>query len=90
MTKAELINLVAEKTGFTKKDSSIAVDAFIEAISEALSQGERVALVGFGTFEVRERRKRTGRNPQTGEKIDIPARRVPVFKAGKVLKRIVS
>jgi len=90
LTKAELINLVAEKTGFTKKDSSIAVDAFIEAISEALSQGERVALVGFGTFEVRERRKRTGRNPQTGEKIDIPARRVPVFKAGKVLKRIVS
>jgi len=86
VTKAELVSVVAEKTGFTKKDTSKLVDALLDAIVESLAAGEKVSLVGFGTFEVRERAARKGRNPQTGEAITIEARRVPAFRPGKSLK----
>jgi DNA-binding protein HU-beta len=90
MTKTELIDQVAEKSGLTKKDSGKAVDAVIAAMTQALAQGDKVQLVGFGSFEVRERGARTGRNPQTGASIKIAARKVPVFKAGKALKDSVA
>ena len=90
MTKAELINAVAQKTELSKKDSEKAVVAVIDAISETLAAGEKVALVGFGTFEVKERAAREGINPRTKEKIEIPASKLPVFKAGKALKEAVN
>jgi len=90
MNKAELISSVAEKTELTKKDAEKAVSAVLDTISEALARGDKVQLVGFGTFEIRERAARKGRNPQTGEEIDIAAARLPVFKAGKALKEAVS
>ena len=90
MTKAELINAVAQKTGLSKKDSEKAVVAVIDSIYETLAAGEKVALVGFGTFEVKERAAREGINPRTKEKIEIPASKLPSFKAGKGLKEIVS
>lgn len=86
MNKADLINKVAEKTGFTKKDSEKAVNATIESISEALAVKNKVQLIGFGTFEVRKRAAREGRNPATGKAIKIPAANIPAFKAGKALK----
>lgn len=86
MNKSELISKVAENTDLTKKDVTKAVEAVFEAISEALQGGDKVQLVGFGNFEVRERSARKGRNPQTGEEIEIAASRVPAFKAGKALK----
>lgn len=89
MNKAELISSVAEKTELTKKDSEKAVNAVLEAIGAALANGDKVQLVGFGTFEIRERAARKGRNPQTGEEISIAAARVPVFKAGKSLREAV-
>ena len=88
MTKAELINAVAQKTELSKKDSDKAVTAVLDAITEALADGDKVALVGFGTFEVKERAE--GINPRTKEKIMIPASKLPVFKAGKALKEAVS
>ncbi|MGI6404977.1 MAG: HU family DNA-binding protein [Syntrophaceticus sp.] len=90
MNKAELIGSVAEKAGMSKKDAEKAVNAVFASVSDALANGEKVQLVGFGTFEVRERAARTGRNPQTGEEIQIAASRVPAFRAGKVLKDSVS
>ena len=90
MNKAELINAVSEKSGLSKRDSELAVSAAIDVITDCLSQGDKVQLVGFGAFEVRERAQRKGRNPKTKEEIDIPASKVPVFKAGKVLKDIVG
>lgn len=90
MNKAELVSKVAEKAGITKKDAEKAVNGVFESIEEALSSGEKVQLVGFGTFEVRDRAARTGRNPRTGEEISIPATRVPAFKAGKALKEAVE
>ena len=90
MTKTEFINVVAEKTGFSKKDSDKAVVAVIDAISEALAGGDKVQLVGFGTFEVRERKARKAQNPQTKKEITIPATKVPAFKAGKGLKEVVA
>lgn len=89
MNKADLVSVVADKTGLTKKQSEQAVNAMVEAIEEALKKGERVSLVGFGTFEVRARRSRTGRNPQTGQSITIPAGKVPAFKPGKTLREAV-
>ncbi len=86
MNKSELIDSVVEQTGMMKKDSEKAVNAFIESISEALAKGEKVQLIGFGTFDVRKRNAREGRNPSTGETIKIAAQTVPVFKAGKGLK----
>ena len=86
MNKTELIAEIAEKAGLSKQDSEAAVRAFIDAVSESLKKGDKVQLVGFGTFEVSERPARTGRNPQTGETIEIAASRTPKFKAGKALK----
>jgi DNA-binding protein HU-beta len=86
MTKTELIDKVAEKSGLTKKDSQMALEAFVEATTEALRKGDKVQLVGFGSFEVHKRESRKGRNPQTGAEIKISARKVPVFRAGKALK----
>jgi len=90
MNKAELINAVAEKAALSKKDSEAAVNATLEAISCALGEGEEVRLVGFGTFEVKKREARVGRNPKTKEAIQIPASKVPAFKAGKALKDAVA
>ena len=90
MNKAELINATAEKAGLSKKDTETAINAAIDAISAALAQGDKVQLVGFGSFEVRARAARTGRNPKTKETIKIPASKVPVFKPGKALKDVVA
>ena len=89
MNKAELISSVAEQAELSKKDSEKAVNAVLGAIGKALGKGDKVQLVGFGTFEIRERAARKGRNPQTGEEISIAAARVPVFKAGKSLREAV-
>ena len=88
--KADLVDKVADKTGLTKKDSNAAVEAVFDSIQEYLAEEEKVQLIGFGTFEVRERAARKGRNPQTGEEIQIPATKVPAFKAGKNLKEAVK
>lgn len=90
MTKTELIEAVIAKAGLTKKDADAAVKATFEAITEAMANGDKVALVGFGNFEVRERAARTGKNPQTGEEVKIAACKVPAFKAGKALKDAVN
>ncbi len=90
MNKTELISAVAEKTGLSKKDSDKAVNAAIDSVIEALKAGEKVTLIGFGAFETKERAARVGRNPQTKETINIPASRVPVFKAGKALKDTIA
>ncbi len=90
MTKAELVTAIAEKTGLTKKDSEKALAAFVDSVTETLANGESIQLVGFGTFEVRERAAREGRNPRTKETITIPATKVPAFKAGRALKDAVS
>jgi DNA-binding protein HU-beta len=86
MNKSELVAKVAETADLQKKDAGKAVDAVFSAISDALQSGDKVQLVGFGNFEVRERSARKGRNPQTGAEIDIPASKVPAFKPGKALK----
>ena len=88
--KAELVDRVAKKTQLTKKDVSAAVDALFETIQEALQAGEKVQVIGFGNFEVSERAARKGRNPQSGEEIQIEASKVPAFKAGKALKDAVK
>ncbi|MBW7457604.1 HU family DNA-binding protein [Paenibacillus sepulcri] len=90
MNKTELIAKVAELTELSKKDASKAVDAVFDAISDSLQGGDKVQLVGFGNFEVKSREARKGRNPQTGQEIDIPASKIPSFKAGKSLKDLVS
>ena len=86
MNKSELINALAEKTEFTKKDAEKSLNAFIEVINENLAKGEKIQLVGFGTFEVKDRPARVARNPRTGEEVRIAACKAPVFKAGKALK----
>lgn len=90
MTKTDLIQRVAEKTGLTKKDSDKSLSAVIDAITETLAQGDKVSLVGFGTFEVRNRPARQGINPRTKEPMTIPESRLPAFKAGKALKDAVD
>ena len=90
MNKSELITAVAEKAAISKKDADKALNATIEAITEALKKGDKIQLVGFGTFEIRERGERKGRNPQTKEEITIAASKLPVFKAGKALKDVVD
>ena len=90
MNKAELVAAVAAKTGDTKKAAEASVDAIVAAIKETLVKGDKVQLVGFGSFEVRKRAARKGRNPQTKEEIKIPASKAPVFKAGKQLKELVN
>lgn len=88
--KADLVEKVVGKTNLTKKDVTATVEALFETIQETLADGERVQVIGFGTFEVRDRAARKGRNPQTGEEINIPATKVPGFKAGKQLKEAVK
>ena len=89
MNKSELVAAMAEKSRLSKKDCEAALDAFVAAIGDALKDGDKVQLVGFGTFEVRERAARTGRNPRTKEAVNIPASKVPAFKPGKALKETV-
>lgn len=91
MNKAELVASIAEKSNMTKKDAENVLNAFMESVQEALAKGEKVQLVGFGTFEVRDRKAREGRNPRNPEEvIQIPASKAPVFKAGKGLKEAVN
>ena len=90
MNKAELIAKISEESKLTKKAAETALDAFVTSVEEALKNGEKVQLVGFGSFEVRKRAARKGRNPQTKEEIKIPASKAPVFKAGKALKDLVN
>lgn len=90
MNKTELVAAVATKADLSKKDAEAAVKAVIDAVTEALADGDKVALVGFGTFEVKTRAARTGKNPRTGESISIPASKVPSFKAGAALKNAVK
>lgn len=90
MNKTELVASVAEKAGMTKKDSEKAINAVFSSIEEALASNDKVQIIGFGTFEVKGREERKGRNPQTGKEITIPASKSPVFKAGKGLKDIVN
>ena len=90
MNKTELVAAMAEQTNLSKKDAEAALKAFIDVVSEELKKGEKVQLVGFGTFEVSERAAREGRNPQTGETMEIKASKTPKFKAGKALKDMVN
>ena len=90
MNKTELVSAMAEKTGLSKKDAEAALKASTDVVAEELKKGEKIQLVGFGTFEVSERAARTGRNPQTGAEMTIPASKSPKFKAGKALKDLVN
>ncbi|WP_299013502.1 nucleoid-associated protein HU-beta [uncultured Photobacterium sp.] len=90
MNKTQLVDKIAENADISKASAGRALDAFIDAVSDTLKEGDQVSLVGFGTFSVRERAARTGRNPQTGEEIQIAAAKVPGFKAGKALKDSVN
>ncbi|MDO5725804.1 MAG: HU family DNA-binding protein [Tissierellia bacterium] len=91
MNKSELVARIAEKSNMTKKDAEVALNSFVASVQEALVKGEKVQLVGFGTFEVRDRKAREGRNPRNPEeKIKIPASKAPVFRAGKALKEAVN
>ena len=90
MNKGEFIKAMAEKAGFTNKDAATAYDAFVATVTEALKAGDKIQLVGFGSFEVKERAARTGKNPATGEQIDIPASKAPAFKAGKAFKDAIQ
>ena len=90
MTKVELVNAMAEKAGLSKTDAEKALKAFTDVVTEALQAGDKLSLVGFGTFSVGERAARTGKNPQTGAAIEIPAAKTPKFKAGKALKDAVN
>lgn len=90
MNKQELLSAMAEKSGLTKKDSEAALAAFIETVQDTLKKGEKVQLIGFGSFEVRDRAARTGKNLFTGEEMNIPAAKVPAFKAGRALKDLVN
>ena len=90
MNKTELIAAIAEKSGVSKKDAEKVVNATVEVITDAMAKGDKVALTGFGSFEVRERAEKQGRNPKTGETMTVPASKVPAFKAGKALKDAVK
>ena len=90
MNKTELVAIMAEKADLSKKDAEKALNAFVDAVEAALEKGDKIQLVGFGTFEVRERAARVCRNPQTKEDIKVPASKVPAFKAGQALKNIVK
>lgn len=90
MNKAELIDAVSAKSGLTKADTDRAIKALLDTVSETLAKGDQIALVGFGTFLVRERQARSGRNPRTGETISIESAKIPAFKAGKALKDAIQ
>ena len=90
MNKGELVTTIAKKTGLTKKEVDLVLTTILETIVEVVSSGEKITLVGFGSFEARERKEKEGRNPKTGEKIDIPASRIPTFSVGKFFKEKVN
>lgn len=90
MTKTELVNSMAEKAGLSKVDAEKALKGFVDSVTDALQENDKISLVGFGTFSVGERAARTGKNPQTGAALQIPAAKVPKFKAGKALKDAVN
>lgn len=90
MNKSDLVNKISEKSGLSRKDAESALKAFTDTVVETLQQGEKVSLVGFGTFDVRERAARKGLNPRTKETIDIPASKAPAFKAGKAFKEALN
>lgn len=90
MNKQELINAIVNETGISKKDTEATINSFVNQVSNALAEKDKVQLIGFGTFETRDRAERTGRNPQTGEEMKIEASTVPAFKAGKALKEKVN
>ncbi len=90
MTKADIVDDIAERTGFTKKDVADTVDEFLDTVSRALTAGNHIEIRGFGTFKVKERKARIARNPRTGDPVHVPARRVPVFKVSKELKELVA
>ena len=90
MNKSEIVAIVADKVNLTRKDAEWAIDAFLESICEGLASGDKIVISGFGTFEVRNRAARSGRNPRTGEEIVIPGQKSPAFKAGKLLKDAVK
>ncbi len=90
MTKAHLVDNVAKNSGLTKKDAEVVVETVLESIEEALKSGERVELRGFGSFRLRERKPRIGRNPKTGETVQVPAKKVPYFKLGKKLRELIN
>jgi DNA-binding protein HU-beta len=90
MNKGELVSAVAKKTGLTKKETELVLTTILETIIDVISSGEKITLVGFGSFETRDRREKEGRNPNTGEKVVIPASRVPVFSVGKFFKKRVN
>lgn len=90
MNKAELISVVSDKTGMSKKDTEVVINAALNTIMETMAEGERVQLVGFGSFEVKKRAERIGRNPATKESIRIPSAKAPVFKAGKAMKETIG
>lgn len=90
MNKSELVSAIAEQAGLTKTQAAAALDATVSTVTDALSKGDQVAIIGFGTFKVGERAARTGRNPQTGAEMKIPAAKVPKFSAGKALKDAVN
>ena len=90
MTKAEIINRVSQETGMSRKDSIVALEIFLESIKDALRAGEKVSLVGFGTFYIKQKNARNGRNPRTGEKIMIPPKQIATFKPGKAFRQLVN
>ena len=90
MTKADLVDQIADRTGLTKKDVADTVDGFLDAVSQALGKGQHIEIRGFGTFKVKDRKSRLARNPRTGEAVPVPPRRVPVFKVSKDLKDMVA
>jgi len=90
MTKAELIEKIAVKAKISKKAANVALNTFVDSVTAALKRGDRVALVGFGTFSVAKRKARIARNPRTGESINVPARKAPKFKAGRELKKAIK
>lgn len=90
MNKEQLVNAIAERAGLTKKDANAALEAFVNTVEQAVANGDKVQLVGFGSFEVRQRSARRGRNPQTGAELEIPATTVPAFKPGHTFKALVK
>jgi integration host factor subunit beta len=90
MTKAELVEEVSEKTGLPKKQAEVVVNTVFESIVETLKTGEKIELRGFGSFRIRQRDSRTGRNPKTGDKVEVPAKRIPYFKPGKELRELLN
>lgn len=90
MTKSEIVNRIAQKTGMSRKDSIEALEIFLESIKDGLKEGEKISLVGFGTFFVKQKKARNGRNPRTGDKIHIPPKQIATFKPGKAFRELVN